>query len=402
MKPLFIAGWLLFTFELVSAQQPQISSQANRDCEIFPRLLDSVYVYTWDRNYSKWDFNTIWQYESSAGRHDRLFLINAKTRVYKQSWEYSYDQRGNRYYDLSKVWWNNRWDLYLQREAEFNESNQLINQYVSFWKTDTWKLSYSNEYEYFNNLLVKAVNRKVDQAGILKESMYSIYEYNGSKLSTVSDYNSSDGSLIRITRYSYNSDGKVVQLIIEVPDPSFSSDRNLMPSIRHLYNYDELNLLRELYSEEWNGTNWIPSYKYNYFYRIDKAKKVLVCHNGNTICVSVNALAAHLSHGDNLDNCPISGLSDKKEVSIGSQKNHSIPFIVFPNPVKERVTVRFLFPGEFGINRLELLDSKGIPVKSFKVNGENEIVIDRGNLKSGRYLLRVRGDTIFSTILIFN
>jgi len=34
-----------------------------------------------------------------------------------------------------------------------------------------------------------------------------------------------------------------------------------------------------------------------------KDKKVYVCHNGNTICISLSALQAHLSHGDYLGKC---------------------------------------------------------------------------------------------------
>ena len=35
----------------------------------------------------------------------------------------------------------------------------------------------------------------------------------------------------------------------------------------------------------------------------DNNKKVYVCHNGNTLCVSINAIHAHLEHGDTLGKC---------------------------------------------------------------------------------------------------
>jgi len=40
-----------------------------------------------------------------------------------------------------------------------------------------------------------------------------------------------------------------------------------------------------------------------YDYCDDDNKKVYVCHNGNTLCVSVNAIRAHLDHGDELGQC---------------------------------------------------------------------------------------------------
>jgi len=35
----------------------------------------------------------------------------------------------------------------------------------------------------------------------------------------------------------------------------------------------------------------------------DNENKVYICHKGNTICVSVNAIQAHLDHGDSLGEC---------------------------------------------------------------------------------------------------
>jgi hypothetical protein len=41
----------------------------------------------------------------------------------------------------------------------------------------------------------------------------------------------------------------------------------------------------------------------DYEYCDDNHKKVNICHNGHTICVSVNAIKAHLDHGDELGKC---------------------------------------------------------------------------------------------------
>ncbi len=40
-----------------------------------------------------------------------------------------------------------------------------------------------------------------------------------------------------------------------------------------------------------------------YEYCDDNNKKVYICHNGNTLCVSINAIKAHLDHGDELGQC---------------------------------------------------------------------------------------------------
>lgn len=41
----------------------------------------------------------------------------------------------------------------------------------------------------------------------------------------------------------------------------------------------------------------------DYDYCDTKKKKVNICHNGKTLCVSINALKAHLDHGDVLGKC---------------------------------------------------------------------------------------------------
>ena len=41
----------------------------------------------------------------------------------------------------------------------------------------------------------------------------------------------------------------------------------------------------------------------DYDYCDDKNKKVYICHNGHTICVSISAIKAHLDHGDLLGKC---------------------------------------------------------------------------------------------------
>ena len=48
-------------------------------------------------------------------------------------------------------------------------------------------------------------------------------------------------------------------------------------------------------------------------------RKVYVCHNGNTICISVNALDTHLGHGDYLGTCnPVTSKSSSSTVTAES------------------------------------------------------------------------------------
>lgn len=78
--------------------------------------------------------------------------------------------------------------------------------------------------------------------------------------------------------------------------------------------------------------------------------KVMVCHNGHNICVSPNAVPAHLTnHGDRLGEC--TGTKDDKKRTTN--------FAVYPNPATDLATVSFRAPQD-GPVRVELYNGMGL------------------------------------------
>ena len=67
----------------------------------------------------------------------------------------------------------------------------------------------------------------------------------------------------------------------------------------------------------------------------DKKKKAYVCHNGNAICVSVNAVQAHLDHGDYLGQCTTS----LRAIVIEHPVTDEFSVSVFPNPSADNFRV---------------------------------------------------------------
>jgi hypothetical protein len=55
----------------------------------------------------------------------------------------------------------------------------------------------------------------------------------------------------------------------------------------------------------------------DYEYCNDLHNKVNICHNGHTICVSVNAIQAHLNHGDKLGSCDDENNENDEDNSLG-------------------------------------------------------------------------------------
>ena len=71
-----------------------------------------------------------------------------------------------------------------------------------------------------------------------------------------------------------------------------------------------------------------------------KNDKVLVCHNGHEICISANAVPAHLnntSHDDTLGSC----LDAAAKPNPGNEPNADNKFEVWPNPFTTSTSIRF-------------------------------------------------------------
>jgi len=84
------------------------------------------------------------------------------------------------------------------------------------------------------------------------------------------------------------------QLMIDFPIELIGADEP--PTITNVGSLEELEAILTIAVEACRGND-------DYDYCDDNNKKVYICHNGHTICVSVNAIKAHLDHGDVLGEC---------------------------------------------------------------------------------------------------
>ena len=95
--------------------------------------------------------------------------------------------------------------------------------------------------------------------------------------------------------------------------------------------------------------------------------KVLVCHNGNVICVSASAVAAHLNHGCNLGACP----SLKKQLEFAEEDIHpEHAFTAYPNPFRGTTNIELTLAHDANV-ALEVYDLKGAKVATL-YKGESE------------------------------
>ena len=113
---------------------------------------------------------------------------------------------------------------------------------------------------------------------------------------------------------------------------------------------------------------------------------MLVCHNGVEICISKNALEAHLKHGDKCGPCATQ--AKLKNGNLGFFPENE--FTLYPNPFN--TTIHLKLPEGLNNVSLKIYDATGHTVKI--VDSLNSTtVIDMTEMGAGFYFFTVSDDT---------
>ncbi|MBK0403437.1 T9SS type A sorting domain-containing protein [Adhaeribacter sp. BT258] len=129
----------------------------------------------------------------------------------------------------------------------------------------------------------------------------------------------------------------------------------------------------------------------------NRNEKVTICHNGHEICVSVNAVQAHLAHGDVLGNCQSSNNQPAKPNNGGGTINNKVVSDILmtavPNPFTENTQIDFVMP-ETGSYALAIYDLKGMLVKNVEegnatANERRSIEVNGNQWPKGVYMARL-------------
>jgi len=116
--------------------------------------------------------------------------------------------------------------------------------------------------------------------------------------------------------------------------------------------------------------------------------KVMVCHNGNVICVASSSVEAHLSHGDKLGSCS-SGISViPAKLDLESPAVYSVK--LYPNPVSDVLNIK-VTEVEAGA-RVKVYDMAGMEVISQSLT-ETPQAVNVSNLKPGIYVITIINGT---------
>ena len=120
--------------------------------------------------------------------------------------------------------------------------------------------------------------------------------------------------------------------------------------------------------------------------------KVLICHNGKDKCVSINALDAHLAHGDTNGSCDTStkfaNQDNAESVDLTDTPLTTFNIITWPNPTTNLFNVTIKTPNLNDKVHLQAFDINGRLIHANNININEDYTFGE-NLGSGMYFIKI-------------
>lgn len=344
--------------------------------------------YLWDTISDSWIISALLHYDYDRQGNLLEILkkdINSGQFLSKIEYYYSPDNDLSAY-EVSQ-WADSLW-IPATRYSYFYSGKNEDSQLVQGWNGTDWiNKSLDTLYIYdSNDLLQQSENLRWKKgAWIPDHTVYYEYGHNG-KLSL--KYSTSpEGSYLSQVIYNYDAFDRLIEMYAR-----FFRNGEWQNGWRRTYFYDACGNLKVVERQSWVNGSWLNTTMSEYLkrlhYNTDRGK-VLICHKGHTIYVSVHAVEAHLRHGDCLGCCQ--GNDCNAEPGFYPHETKAA-YTIYPNPARERVTIAATDP-DVRIKRIDIINMNGSLVGSFGGNDASEIIVERGNIRPGNYLLRITGDT---------
>jgi len=374
--------------------------QSENDKIVYDNLLltDHVIEYTWDITKSEWILNNIIKYNYSYedGEVQKITTLNYHTGMPSVQYINIYTSEKTLKESVIQNWVNGMW-INSRKNLWFYNDEGLTNEaIIQLAEDDVWKNNVRyTDYKYENYILQQYTYQKWNN-GQWVDSFYDIqyYDENGNRVLRLQ---------IRINNTPINKFIYVYDENNHMQSYTVLSwvENTYVNNFRRLYEYNPCGRKStEIYQLFKNGI-WINSARQEYFYSLKTENKfpgqrIPVCHNGRTIYVSINAVDAHLAHGDCIGEC----LIEKGDQYISNTIDKP-PFTIYPNPANEKITIKFDQEALIETKRIELTDFYGKLIKIYNIKDNADFTINRDNLLAGQYYIRLIGSKVYSQMVIF-
>ena len=364
--------------------------------QLYRLIPDSIYTYTYNPENLSMDFSSVnYNYYTNGVLDSTVTADKNKLPVARTI--YTYDS-GNMTEALSLVVSAGNWINSQNQVFYYDGDNVLTERTVTKWSGGQWQNLNRYTYLYDESNRLKVYNREFWRINTWTDfTADSLFYDESGFLTERSARLKSTGQYVTRTLYYYDNSGLKSY---QVRQDFLNNEWTNISRTRYYYNSCGTQMMSE--TEKWLDGSWQPDAMSNVFFSIELSpgvRKVPVCHKGQTLDVPVKNLNVHLSHGDCIGECIAPDPVTIKQTVPEYNKSKSLPFIVYPNPTEETVSISMI-DSECPVTRVELLDFNGRSIRSFNVVDQGMMTIDMKSLKSGKYIIRLTSDTVFSTIVV--
>jgi hypothetical protein len=404
---------------------------------------DTYLRQVWDSENSCWLNESYAKYFGTNGGYTELYVKdwNFNRNCFVGGYHYVYTLNSENLASTRLVQkWDtvkNDWTNDMQYSYLYNSSGKTVEIKLEFWNKNLnqWYYSRKDNYEYdaSGNNVLQTIQYWTTSLGWFNGYLFENYFDPANFLTTIltKKWNSIKKlwEEIQMNENSYNDIGKLSEVIIS---KKAGSDLNFIYSQRLGYEYDSkgnqllyLNQLWDSQSQIWvnsiintshydskgNHTDflqqkwdrvmneWVNDYyeKNSYsrnglniqYYKTTWDKILNQWDNQNRRDNYYSGIKGNMGHTGNQTN----SCDDNPDKNIG--------FSIYPNPAKEKFTIRFETDEDINFKRLELSDFYGKLLRSVNINGDGDVTIYRNGLKNGKYWVTLIGKERHSTVVIF-
>ncbi|MRR21554.1 T9SS type A sorting domain-containing protein [bacterium] len=396
MRKLFIILHLSF----ISLLFPWIGLSAAADDYLNYFRTDSAYVYNWNSSAGTWVPVSVQQFQYDNGILLNIYSSDYTTRALQGRSEYAYNSEGlpesvvNYYY--SGGWVAASRNLYF-----YNTLGQVSEIRVQKYSNNSWnddRIQMNYVYNISGNVTEYQMIYRRNNEWTLPTTDYSYYDEAEKLIRREAIYPSGETDYQIL--YSYTRFNLLSEMYAQYPG---SGGWNNLWKADYQYNPCGLKISQVQYAG--SGPDWIPNTKtvsFTYFKpELYPARRVAICHKGETLIVIKFAVQEYLDRGDCIGPCPeIDGSEGNENGDIASMLPEQ-PFIVYPNPAGEHITVSLRKGQEPDFTRIELLDFRGTVLRTINTFGEEQVTIPRDGLAGGQYFLRVYAGEVYNLLVVF-
>ena len=139
----------------------------------------------------------------------------------------------------------------------------------------------------------------------------------------------------------------------------------------------------------------------------NKNDKVLVCHKGEEICISPNAVKAHLNHGDFLGACKPSDITKANRKNVRNEVTEPAQFKLsnYPNPFTDVTKFRYELPFDCSVS-IKVYDLQGrilaTLVSANRKSGIHIVDFSSKSLRNGTFYYKIIATSARKTFLQTN